>query len=226
MDYKKIYDIFIASRSISQMDLVMYEVHHILPRSLGGSDCPSNLIRLSYRDHFFAHKLLAKFAGYKMKLALTWFVNGSNANRYHRLPSSRLISKIREDANKVRKNMLTGRSFTDEHKANLSASKKGKPTWNKGLTKDDPRVLRNVENSKKSKNQSPPTAWNKGLKGEEYKLHYNKGLSPPSMTGRIWINNGMEQRKIMKDDIIPEGWTRGRCDIKGDNNPTRKRHED
>jgi hypothetical protein len=37
------------------------EVHHIHPRSLGGSDDPDNLVRLTYREHFLAHWLLTKF---------------------------------------------------------------------------------------------------------------------------------------------------------------------
>lgn len=34
------------------------EVHHIIPRSLGGTNDQSNLVRLSARDHFQCHKLL------------------------------------------------------------------------------------------------------------------------------------------------------------------------
>lgn len=37
------------------------ERHHIRPRSLGGRDEPSNLVRLTYREHFIAHWLLTKF---------------------------------------------------------------------------------------------------------------------------------------------------------------------
>lgn len=37
------------------------EVHHVIPRSFGGSDCPFNLVRLTYREHFVAHWLLTKF---------------------------------------------------------------------------------------------------------------------------------------------------------------------
>jgi hypothetical protein len=36
------------------------EVHHVMPRSLGGSDDSSNLVRLTYREHFIAHWLLTK----------------------------------------------------------------------------------------------------------------------------------------------------------------------
>lgn len=36
------------------------ENHHILPRSCGGSDDPSNLVRLTYKQHFICHWLLTK----------------------------------------------------------------------------------------------------------------------------------------------------------------------
>ena len=36
------------------------EIHHIIPKSLGGSDDPSNLVALTHREHCVAHKLLTK----------------------------------------------------------------------------------------------------------------------------------------------------------------------
>lgn len=36
------------------------EIHHVIPKSLGGSDEPSNLVALTLREHCVAHKLLAK----------------------------------------------------------------------------------------------------------------------------------------------------------------------
>jgi hypothetical protein len=39
------------------------ERHHIIPRCDGGSDDPQNLVRLSARDHLFAHLILAKWKG-------------------------------------------------------------------------------------------------------------------------------------------------------------------
>jgi hypothetical protein len=31
-----------------------------------------------------------------------------------------------------------------------------------------------------------------------------------SQYGTMWITNGIENKKIKKDEIIPEGWTKGR----------------
>lgn len=39
------------------------EVHHIVPRSFGGSDDADNLIRLTARQHFIAHWMLARAIG-------------------------------------------------------------------------------------------------------------------------------------------------------------------
>lgn len=62
MDYKKIYDDLCASRKYRDLTKeVGYEVHHILPRSIGGGDEESNLVKLTYKEHYLAHKLLFKF---------------------------------------------------------------------------------------------------------------------------------------------------------------------
>lgn len=62
MDYSKIYAAFIADRKQLQAELSGYtEKHHIVPRWLGGTDEPDNLIRLTAEDHFFAHLVLAKW---------------------------------------------------------------------------------------------------------------------------------------------------------------------
>lgn len=61
MDYHRIYSDFIKDRRAKEPMLDGYvERHHILPRSMGGSDDPENLVALTPEDHFFAHLLLAK----------------------------------------------------------------------------------------------------------------------------------------------------------------------
>lgn len=63
MDYHRIYRDFIADRKGKPAPEGYTERHHILPRSLGGSDDPTNLITLTAEDHYFAHLLLAKWLG-------------------------------------------------------------------------------------------------------------------------------------------------------------------
>jgi hypothetical protein len=75
MDYKRIYDELI-SKQRDYYDSEYYEVHHIIPRCMGGSDNPTNLIKLNAREHFIAHALLARFVldePYSTKLKHAFF---------------------------------------------------------------------------------------------------------------------------------------------------------
>ena len=54
--YSKLYYKLVNKSSLSDYT----ETHHIIPKSLGGSDNKSNLIKLSAREHFLCHYLLTK----------------------------------------------------------------------------------------------------------------------------------------------------------------------
>ena len=59
MNYKNIYDNLIEkaqNRTLSEQ----YEVHHILPRCMGGTNDPVNLVKLTPEEHYVAHQLLTK----------------------------------------------------------------------------------------------------------------------------------------------------------------------
>lgn len=65
MNYKKHYDLLIE-KALNRADLKgYYEVHHIIPKCMGGSNDCSNLVRLTAREHYLAHWLL--FEEYKTK---------------------------------------------------------------------------------------------------------------------------------------------------------------
>lgn len=59
MNYKRIYESLIQFRT-TNIPEGYSEKHHILPRSLGGSDDTKNLVKLTAREHFIAHRLLTK----------------------------------------------------------------------------------------------------------------------------------------------------------------------
>jgi hypothetical protein len=79
MDYKRIYNELISA--FKDRDLSTFtgyiEKHHIIPKSLGGSDAKDNLVYLPYRHHYVAHRLLARFGDtnqrIRMKHSLAWF---------------------------------------------------------------------------------------------------------------------------------------------------------
>ncbi len=67
MNYQRIYNELIINRQNNPLSKGIYtEKHHIIPKSLGGSNNKSNIVALSAREHFIAHWLLAKIYGGKM----------------------------------------------------------------------------------------------------------------------------------------------------------------
>jgi 5-methylcytosine-specific restriction endonuclease McrA len=68
----------------------------------------------------------------------------------------------------------------------------GKPSWNKGLTKDDPRVKKYSESSKK-------TIREKILRGEHHA--WNKGLTIETSEGVRKYSKGMSERKKGKPNL-------------------------
>lgn len=62
------------------------ERHHIIPKCIGGSDDKDNLIDLYAKEHFLAHKLLAKENPTNYRLANAWWlmstIENGNQQRY------------------------------------------------------------------------------------------------------------------------------------------------
>lgn len=69
MNYLKIYNDIInkAKMRIISSDNY-YEIHHITPKSLLGSDEKENLVKLTFKEHYVCHRLLVKIYPQEHKL--------------------------------------------------------------------------------------------------------------------------------------------------------------
>lgn len=119
MDYFRIYQEFISDRRRKEGGVLGYsELHHILPRSMGGDDSSSNLIRLTAEDHFFAHLLLAKVYGGEMWYALVAMTMESHGRRLcdrFLRRSRKRFAIAREKAAAVHSGRMKGRFAGDKH---------------------------------------------------------------------------------------------------------------
>jgi len=124
------------------------ENHHIIPRSIGGSNSKHNIVRLFAREHFICHLLLPKFtSGTEKKrmerAALMLTVTSGNQQRYK--ITNRIYELVKRNFSlsikgiprgkrdpSVGKNISIakkGKPLTEEHKKALTDIKKGRP-WN------------------------------------------------------------------------------------------------
>jgi hypothetical protein len=61
MNYKNIYNQLCERSQSRKWEPFTYEKHHIVPKSLGGTDAKSNIAILTPREHALAHLLLVRF---------------------------------------------------------------------------------------------------------------------------------------------------------------------
>lgn len=103
------------------------ETHHILPKSLGGSNNPINLIKLTAREHFICHWLLTKMTYGPDRHKMIYALNGmKRKNRAQARYSSPITARVYERLRSEVALLYSQRVVSDETKAKISASKKGK----------------------------------------------------------------------------------------------------
>ena len=76
----------------------LLECHHIIPKSFGGSEDKDNLVLLTPKEHFLAHKLLVKISfgrdKSKMCLALLMMCRNNQNQKRIKIPENMLELKF------------------------------------------------------------------------------------------------------------------------------------
>ena len=123
------------------------EIHHIIPKSLGGNNKIGNLVKLTAREHFICHWLLTKMVSntkekYQMWNAFSCMLYRENPNQERHKVSSRVFENIKSAGSKIKSEKFSGmnnpmygrrgtdhpafgKKWTDEHRKNASESHKG-----------------------------------------------------------------------------------------------------
>lgn len=200
MNYQKIYNNIIenAKTQNRQKGTVYYESHHIVPKSVGGSNKKENLVLLTPKEHFICHRLLIEIYKNDHKKHLSMLrafimLSTKNSHQTKRYVNSKMYEDIK---NKMygENGILTGSNSTffgkthsNETREKLSKKKTGtlnpqynKTPWNKGKTRDtDNRVN---EYSLKQKENT-----------------YNKHRSPMSQETRKKLSNVAKDNNLGKN---------------------------
>ena len=189
MNYQKIYDDLIAKRIQDVNTTPFCENHHIKPRSIHPEleHESSNIVRLTYREHFVAHLLLVKIYNQlgdkvnEQKMANA-VMRMSRHKKYERT-SSREYDKIKSSLKGNGPNK--GRNFSLEARRHMSEARKGKTPYNKGKRG----LLYTVNNGKITKmipcaelNNYLSNGWTRGRIKGQYKLSASTRLKISAAT--------------------------------------------
>lgn len=168
------------------------ERHHVVPRCLGGSDDPDNLIYLTYREHFIAHKILAESNPGTHKL-VNAFWRMCNKDRECSPEDYELARKLFSESLKESYlgggNPFYGKHVTPEHAAKMS----------KGLSKA---LKGRVIPESHRKHLSEANLNNPKLKGvpksEEMKKHLSESLKGHTVSEETRKKIGDSQKGVPK----------------------------
>lgn len=158
MNYSKIYDDLIQSAKLRPNIPLLngyLEKHHIVPRSMGGSNDKDNIVSLTAREHFIAHWLLWRIhRNNEMAYAFNMMcVAGDHMTRYY---NSHGYLAARTAFSKKRKgfqfSLESRKKMSDSQKKTKRPSLKGKP-----LSLETRRKLSEARKGKKRKPLSEET---------------------------------------------------------------------
>lgn len=192
MNYRKVYNQLIDNARTQHID-GYYETHHIVPKAEGGSDDKSNLVKLTARQHYIAHLLLAKiYDDRAMHCAVVAMQTKTKKMHREFRFNSRLYEKLKLKRAKFMSIALLGNhnglgyKFTDEQRAKASSRLKGK---------GNPFFGKRHSAASRAKISA-------SCKGHKYN---GGGFCNPNT---VWWNNGVENKRCEEQPGLE--WRRGR----------------
>jgi methionine-rich copper-binding protein CopC len=121
MNYQRIYNQLVSKRQQTLTEGYC-EKHHIIPRCMGGTDEPENLVRLTAREHFVAHVLLAKIYPTNVKIIhAASFMMYVNETKY----TNRIYQNIKISMSKAVSKRFKGKKLSAEQIEKGASKRRG-----------------------------------------------------------------------------------------------------
>lgn len=211
------------------------ELHHIIPRSLGGTDDPDNLVRLSYHDHAWCHWLLTKMTAgaalAKMRYAFNMMnVGGDHMGRVLDSKIVRAYAKNRAELVKIHSEFMKGREpWNKGKKLEGEQYKGGRKNRGKKLSEEQKAAIGRSQLGKKmslessEKKRIAMLGFKRGPMSEQQKNKIKLSCGGPkkqghsenvalAVKGNISINKDGLEKKVKQYDLqdwLDQGWQKG-----------------
>ncbi len=212
--YLRIY-LQLVEKAKSRQNLEEIERHHVMPRSLGGSNKKTNIVALSPREHFICHLLLTKMTTGEARKKMVFAARYMLVTRSGEQVSSRKYEHLKAEYRIAASEALRGRSFSPESKAKMSiAQQKSTNYFVSGNSKGSKteKHCTNISNGKRGKSTNWSTPENRqavsnALKGRkktaEHQAKITQALKgkPSPLRGRPSILKGISLSEETKEKM-------------------------
>lgn len=173
------------------------EKHHIVPRCLGGSNLKDNIVSLTAKEHYIAHRLLTRIYPEEPKLVYAFWMMCNGTVNKRPTPSPRAYEEAKLQFSKI----IRKRKHSKITKLKISKSKKGQASWTGKTHTEESKIKQSISaksriisksTEKKRRNQISKTLSNKS-KSENHRLNISLSKQGPNnpMYGKKWkLENG------------------------------------
>jgi len=193
--YSKWYNSIIdkaQKRNWNKVDFYV-EKHHILPKSLGGTNDKHNLVVLTAREHFICHLLLTKITSgqekYKMISAYSkMFSSGKDSQRYK--PNSRFFEMSKKLLSEMMKKNNPTKSELVRNKMSLNSwtKKENAEEIRQKISKNKTGVKLNLTDEQRTQRSKTKLAEKNGMYGKTHTDEVKQKLS--NLRSKTWqLNN-------------------------------------
>ena len=201
-DCIKWYNQLISFRKENEPKNCYVEIHHIIPICIGGTNNNENLVKLTAREHYIAHLLLARSQpnNYKLKNAIIMMGIKSKTNQRNFIFNSKLYESIRK---KVAKHF------------SIIFSGNGNPMFGsefRWITNTITHKNKRVEKTFIIPSSMELKGWIYGI----YQKPYKKTNIYPKKNAFRWIKNNrlqkskqLDKNKQLTNEMIADGWEYG-----------------
>lgn len=175
MNYKKHYEKLISkARNRSILKSEYSEVHHIIPKCMGGDDSKDNLISLFPEEHLVAHLLLVKIYSDNQKLIYA----ANMMTNFHSIDNKKYAWVRKQISNSMKEN---NPMHDLEVRKKVGDKIKGQVPWNKGLDKTDLRVQKGIyERTEECREKSRQARLGKPLKESTKQILREQRVGKPN----------------------------------------------
>lgn len=159
INWEGIYNRLVAERGFDQKPENIYtELHHIIPRYLGGGNEKENLVRLSLKDHIIAHYVLWRWKGNQQD-KVAYLMKGGQTEKGNR---ERIVLAVEASREISRERMLSNNPMKDPVKVTKAKNTRKLYYGVKGVSE---RGLLNLKTLNNSGGQHIPEAIRKRVIG-------------------------------------------------------------
>lgn len=214
----------------------MKHKHHIIPKHMGGTDDPSNLIELTVAEHAQAHKELYEQYGKTEDLCAYYMLSGKNQdpefvkaraslggkgcarrNKRSGFTGHELFYGRKVDADELYENCAKGGKAQGKNNAEsghmtrvqkmVDVVAAGKKGGATTMARGKGAFADPVERLKSASKGGKTQGKRNAESGHLKRIAQ---LPNPRSKGKQWITNGTENKMITKGDSIPEGYRAGK----------------